>query len=360
VFPIVLSTLFFFAFGDLSKADSFNKISLAVVERDGFEKDSPLYRALIPISDIDGEASEKDLFTIAVVTEEEGEKLLKDGDIAGYVHFGDRLELVLSDNGWGQTVTKRFFDDFLQTAATVENILKENPGAIREGLLEDVYNRETYLYEASVTRGTSADSSIICYYALLAMTCLMGSTVSVEDIIKLQANMSPRAARLNASPAPKFKMFLYNICATAIFQIAVVAIVLVYITLVLGVNFGGRLPYVALTLLLGCITGLFFGTAISVITKSNGVKYALVVGGTILSSFLAGMMMVSVKHIVRQHLPFLEYVSPASLITDAFYSLYYYDGLTRYFGNMAVLFVLTVFLCAFTCLVLRRKSYASL
>ena len=64
VFPIVLYAVFF-AFGDLLKADGFNKISLAVVERDGL-KGFAIIPALI-ISD--RRKLQKDLFTIAVVTE---------------------------------------------------------------------------------------------------------------------------------------------------------------------------------------------------------------------------------------------------------------------------------------------------
>ncbi len=192
------------------------------------------------------------------------------------------------------------------------------------------------------------------------MTCLMGSTVAIDEIIKLQANMSPLAARINTAPIAKFRIFLYNLCATILFQLIVIMIVLAYLIFGLKVDFGHRSLYVLLTCLVGGITGVFFGTAVSAGFKAVGVKYAITIGGTMLSCFLAGMMNIDMKYIIQEHAPLIKYISPATLISDAFYSLYYYDGFARYLMNMSILCVLSVVLCTVTCVILRRKSYASI
>ena len=66
------------------------------------------------------------------------------------------------------------------------------------------------------------------------------------------------------------------------------------------------------------------------------------------------------SYYVQQYVPVLGYLNPANLIADAFYSLYYYDALGRYFINIALLWAFSAVLCAVTCIVMRRKTYASL
>jgi ABC-2 type transport system permease protein len=313
------------------------------------------------VSDLDGTSSQSDLFRASYASADEADRLLKSGDIAAYLIYDNELKMTVSGSGLDQTITKLFLDEYLKTDATIQSILKRYPDAAAEGLLTDlIYDKSDYLSEVPASSSGTPDSTVIYFYSLLAMACLMGSTVSIMEIIKLQANMSPFAARMNLAPASKFRVFVSNIAATVLFQLLVTEALLAYIALVLGIDFGPRIPYVLLTCVIGSICGIFFGTAVSVGFKSTGIKYAITIGTTMLSSFLAGMMAHEVKYLVSQHAPVISYLSPASLISDAFYSLYYYDDLSRYFLNLTILCVLSAVLCAITCLVLRRKSYASI
>jgi len=87
---------------------------------------------------------------------------------------------------------------------------------------------------------------------------------------------------------------------------------------------------------------------------------AITIGGTLFSSFLAGLMATGMKYFVQKNMPIVSYISPANLITDAFYSLYYYDTLNRFWLNIAILCIISLVFCTITCLVLRRKTYASI
>ena len=116
-----------------------------------------------------------------------------------------------------------------------------------------------------------------------------------------------------------------------------------------------------MTCAVGSITGLFFGTFVSaLIKKGEGIKYAIVISLTMFCCFLAGMMSTGVKYAIQQSAPIVGYLNPVNLITDAFYSLYYYDGLTRYFENIAILCAFSVVFFLGTYLVLRRQKYASI
>ncbi len=360
IYPIALATLFHFAFANLTRSDTFTPINIALVSGSEISEGTAFHSALSSISDIDGKAEKSDIFRAKTVTAEQADGLLKDGAISAYILYDNDLRMVVGRTGFYQTITKMFLDDYLQSSATISSILSENPDAANQGLFEDIFQREAYLKEVPASSSSGSDITVIYFYALLAMTCLMGSTVAIDEIIKLQANMSPLAARINTAPIAKFRIFLYNLCATILFQLIVIMIVLAYLIFGLKVDFGHRSLYVLLTCLVGGITGVFFGTAVSAGFKAVGVKYAITIGGTMLSCFLAGMMNIDMKYIIQEHAPLIKYISPATLISDAFYSLYYYDGFARYLMNMSILCALSVVLCTVTCVILRRKSYASI
>ena len=360
LYPLVMATLFYFAFGNLDKADAFSPVSIVVAAEVDITG-SPFYTALNAVSDIDRAAKTGDLFRgVSQVSAAQAEEMLQKGDIGGYfVYNGDEdISLVVSGSGFGQTIAKSFVDTYLQTSATAHTLLAENPAAAQV-IFADIGSRAEYLVEQQ-DPNQPVSTTVIYFYALLAMTCLMGSTVAVDEVIKIQANMSARAARVNAAPVPKFRMFLCNISAVLLFEILVSQVVLAFLMLVLGVDFGPRTGCVALTCALGAVSGVFMGTAISVGGKSEGLKYGVAIGGTIFASFLSGMMWPGMKYVVQTYLPPLAYLNPANLIADALYSLYYYDSLSRYSTNMLILLALSAVLCTATCLVLRRQSYASI
>jgi len=358
LFPILLSTMFYFAFGNLTDSGNFQIIDIAVVESDEVQKGSQFYTVLSSVSDIDGQNSPDDLFHVVSVSPEEADELLKTGQISGYITFEEAIQLVVSGTGYDQSIIKAFLDEYQQITSTVNEIIKENPASIFKTVMSAI-SRTDYFNRTSIST-SGMDIIVNFFYALLAMTCLMGSTTSVFEINKLQANQSALAARINVAPIQKFKLFLYNISAIILFQIVVVLIVLAYVMFILGIDFGTKSAFIVLTCIIGSIAGVFFGTAIGTIGKSEGLKVALTVGGTLFSSFLGGLMATGVKYYVQENMPLVSYLSPANLITDAFYSLYYYDDYSRFSINIIVLGLISALFCAITCLVLRRKNYASL
>jgi len=78
------------------------------------------------------------------------------------------------------------------------------------------------------------------------------------------------------------------------------------------------------------------------------------------SSFLAGLMVVNMKYIVTRSAPILQWVNPAHLISDAFYSLYYYDTNTRFWLSIAAQLTMVAVFSVIVVLKLRRQRYASL
>ena len=183
LYPIVLATLFHFAFSNLASMDEFHVIPIAVVESDRFESGSNLYEAMSELSDIDGVIGEDDLFRVTVATKAQADELLKNGEISAYLSDDDELKMVVGESGFDQTITKVFLDDYLQISSTVRSIVGSNPDALEQGLLTDIALRTRYLTEVPISSVTNPDTTVIYFYILLAMTCLMGSVVAVQEII---------------------------------------------------------------------------------------------------------------------------------------------------------------------------------
>ena len=79
-----------------------------------------------------------------------------------------------------------------------------------------------------------------------------------------------------------------------------------------------------------------------------------------LGCFLSGMMGITMKYIIDKNVPIINKLNPASMITDGFYSLYYYDTLDRYFFNIISLIIFALILIGVSIFSLRRQKYDSI
>ena len=83
-----------------------------------------------------------------------------------------------------------------------------------------------------------------------------------------------------------------------------------------------------------------FGVAIATLIKVNeNTKIGILIGVTMLGCFLSGMMGITMKYIIDKNLPVLNKINPASMITDGFYALYYYETPERFYFNIISLLI---------------------
>ncbi len=360
LFPILLATLFNMALSNLSSAENFSEIKIGIINNDEYKKNMDFIKAIDSVSSSNNSSGESNLFDITYTSKDEMDKLLEDSKIEGYIYFDNGIELIVNKSGINQSIIKGFLDDFKQSTSTMATIISNNPAAVQNGLLNSISNRTDYLKEVAANK--SAPNTIVNhFYTLIAMACLYGSFCGLKEVTAIQANLSPQGARVNVAPTHKLKLFLASIFAATTVQLAEIFILLGYLILILKVNFGNQLGYIALTCVIGTITGVTFGTCIaSIIKKGEGLKIAILIGVTMLMSFLSGMMDVKMKYIVSTNVPILGYLNPANLITDSFYSLYYYSTHTQFFTDIALLCGFAAVFSIITYLVLRRQKYANL
>lgn len=360
LFPILLATLFNMAFSNLSISENFSEIQIGIIENEEYKRNGDFIKTIESLSTANTTTENSKLFHVSYTAKEEADRLLEDNKIEGYILFDNGINLVVKNSGIKQTIIKSFLEDFKQTSSTVVTIINKNPSAMEKGLLNSVSNRNDYLKE--VVAGKAEPNNVVIYfYSLIAMTCLYGSFCGLKEVTALQANLSPQGARVNMAPTHKLKVFVASMLAATTVQLGIMLILIGYLNFILKVKFGSQLGYIALTCLIGTITGVTFGTCIaSIIKKGEGIKIAILIGGTMTMSFLSGMMNDKMKYIISTKAPIISYLNPVNLITDSFYSLYYYSTYKQFFINIALLCGFSVIFSTITYLVLRRQKYASL
>lgn len=351
IFPIALATFFNISLGNIKSMNDFAPIPVALVNDTAYPE---LAETMKGLSEGDGR-----LFDLTIADEQLAQNLLKNNEISGYIIPGDTPTLVLTKTGLNQSILKNFIDQYTVNALAMKDIAVQHPESIPD-LLIALGASQDYVKEVSVTE-KSTDPTLIYFYALIAMSCLYGSMYGVEEVNRVQANLSKHAARLNVAPVHKLKVFSAGMLAALVIHYTGLLLLLGYMQFILGVNFGDQVYYVALILFIGSILGISMGSVISaVVKKGEGIKIAVVLLVSMVGSFLAGMMIAEVKYYVAQKLPILGYLNPANLLSDALYALYYYDTHTRLFINLAGMSIYALVFCGVTYLLVRGRKYASL
>lgn len=358
LFPILLSLMFHVAFSNIGKSETFQKSSIAVVSNAEFQKTDTFKTALTYITKDDKSTGAKDYFDVTYCDRTKAESLLKDGKIIGYINFDNGPKIYVKDTGINQTILNQFLNNYLQTVSAAKTIVKENPAAIRN--FTENSKSEDYLKSVSPSK-SNPDETLNYYYALIAMACLYGGMFGLKEVEAVQANQTPQGARVNLAPVHKMKVFACSLCAATLVQFTAVLVLIAFLAFVLKIDFGGKVAFLLLACVASCFTGVSFGAAISALVKNRtGLKLAILITGTIILSFLSGLMFEGMKYIVQTNAPIIAYLNPANAITDAFYSLYYYDTYTRFFTNIALLFGFTAVFYLITYFVMRRQRYESI
>ena len=359
LFPLLLATLFNLAFANLGQIDQFIDIKIAVVDSPEYQANSAFQAALTSVSTA-AAGQDHGLFAVTVTDRNEAEKQLEDNSIDGYIVLDQGIHLVVKRSGLNQTIIKSFLDDFSQTYQAVTDIVAVNPASLQTGLLAVVQNRQDYLQESPVGQAKT-NPAVIYFYSLIAMTALYGGFWGMRVVTEVQADLSPQGARISVAPVHKLKLLLVDITAAFTIQFAIVLVVIAFIRFVLGQEFGSSWGYVILAAFAGCFMGVSYGACIAaLVKKGEGIKTGVLIGSTMLMSFFAGMMYHGIKYLVTQALPFMAWLNPANVMTDAFYALYFYDTFGRFFLNVAIMFAFGIVFCLLTYSVLRRQKYASL
>lgn len=357
IFPIILATLFNLAFTNLSSAEDFSTINIAIVKDLKYNDYKEFIDTINLVSD---GKNDDDLFKVENTTKDKAQELLDDNNIEGYIFFDEDINVVVKKSGMNQTIIKSFVDEYKQTISTVTTIIEKNQDAVSQIDMNNLLERTNYIKEVAISN-TSPDITVNYFYTLIAMACLYGGFFGLKEVAYIQGNQSYQGARISVAPVHKLKVAMASMAAATTVQLFDIGLLIAYICLVLKISFANQLGYIILACIMGVITGVTYGTCLGVILKKKeGIKIGILICSTMTMSYLAGMMYDKMKYIVNSNMPLLNYINPINLIADSFYSLYYYDTTTKYFINIGILCGLSILFSVITYLVLRRQKYASL
>lgn len=364
-FPIILGTLFSVAFSDIENNEKLDIIDVAIVENKDFKENEMFKEAFEELSD---ETNEERLFNTKYVTENEAKKLLDEESISGYVLLDEALpKVIVKNSGINETILKFVIEEITQTADIFNKLLEEE-------INKEIYDIDTELISKKVSEiiensevrienksSSNLSYTVIEFYSLIAMACLYGALVGMTQINNCLPNMSNKGKRVSASPTSKGKVILSSLLASYIVQLIGLFLLFVYIIFVLKIDFGSNLTLIVLLALIGSFAGLSMGLAIAtVVKKDENTKSGIIIAVTMLGVFLSGMMGITMKYVVDTNMPIINKINPANMITDGFYSLYYYDTLDRYLFNIGSLIIFSIIMIILSYSSLRRQKYDSI
>lgn len=370
-FPIILGTFFKLAFSNIENSEKLDIINIAIIENEDFKSNQIFNQSFKVLSD---EQNEERLFDTKYTSLEDAKKLLEEGKIIGYLLIEENTpKIIVNTSGINETIFKYVTEEITQTEEIMKNVVeyqltKENLN--KQDDMSSVYSK-IYKEVLEITQeenkniedisSSNLSYTMIEFYTLIAMTCLYGGILGMVAINQNLANMSSNGKRVSVSPTSKGKVIFSSVFASYLVQVIGLAILFVYTVFVLKVDYGNNLPLIVILALTGCLAGLSLGVATGTLFKTNeNAKTGIVIAITMLGCFLSGMMGITMKYVVDKNVPIINKINPASMITDGFYSLYYYNTLNRYFFNIASLLIFSAVMIGISYISLRRQKYDSI
>lgn len=350
-FPLILGTLFYFAFGQMEEAD-FETIPVAVVSQTN--TDTVFIEFLKGI-----ENSENELIHTQEMSEDDARNALENHKISGIFYAGQTPSLTVIKNGLEESILQSLLESYQNGKQTLMTIASIHP----EGMEQAVLQMSDYsdLVQQVSLGGKTTDGNAQFFYALIAMACLYGAFIGFGAAITLQANLTPLAARRCVTPTHKLKLIVSEMLASFLLQFVSVLILLIYLRYVLHLDFEGQFSNMLLISLIGSMIGVSMGIFIGSLGRmSEGVKIGILLGISMVCRFLAGLMNNTMKNIVEQHVPIINRINPAALISDAFYCINVYDDTARYTRNLITLSIMCAALIIASFCLVRRERYDSI
>ncbi len=351
LFPIILGTLFSLAFGNIGK--DIDTINTAIVREDNSQNAKTFEKYLKAI-----EQSESQIIKIKIMSEKEAVKCLKKKSVYGIFYAKESPELTVTDSGMQSSILRELLNEYDQNVQLYKNIASEHPENIAE-IINDIsyYNMSK---EVGIS-GKEVDGVVQYYLALIAMACLFGGYVGYTIGIQLQANVNKIAIRRNVSSLGKLKMIVCDTLVGWGVQMVNVSVCILYLKYILKIDIGSNMPKMFIICAAGSLIGVSVGIFIGCLgNMGDEVKIGIITTYSLLSSFLAGLMIAPIKGSIEKYCPIVNKINPAALISDAIYSVDIYDEPTRFNLDMGIMIFMAAMFTGVSFLMMRRKRYDSI
>lgn len=368
IFPLILGTFFYLAFSNITESEKLDVIDIAIVNNEDFINNEAFKKTFESLS----EDGEEKVFNIEYVDEEEAKELLDNDEVIGYMKLDDNKPvLTFLNNGVDQTIFKYVVEEIMETSKIFNEIYEDkiryeisygknniDYESVSKEILEVIKNE----YDVTNDRSSNnLDYVMIEFYTLIAMTCMYGGIISMTSINQKLANMDKKGKRVSISSTKKRVIILSSLVASYIVQLIGLILLFLFMYFILHVDFGNNFLLVILLALVGTLAGLSLGIAVgSLLKSSENAKTGILLAITMTGCFFSGMFGITMKYLIDSKFPLINKINPVSMITDGFYSLYYYDTYNRYYFNIISLIVFSILLLIVSIFGLRRQKYDSI
>lgn len=368
-FPIILSTMFMFMFSNLDSSTAFDPVPTGVVA-DAAYKGS----AFADVVDELGASGDDQLLAVqAFATADKAREALSAGDVLGIVSIdaeGTPLLVVTPSSGGagveqvGRTVLGTVVDTYVRNADLVAGIAADNPLALADpNRVEEALSRGSATEQVSLTHAAPTES-VRYYYALLGMAALFCGQVGMLAICETQPNLSALGARRALGATSRGKTLAATLAASWLVSFVCLIAAFLYMRFAVGIDFSGREGLCMAAIAAAALLSTALGTLLGSLPKVGlGVKTGLLTALTCFLSLFAGLYgepCMALADSIARSFPMLASINPAKVITDVFYSLYYYDSLMPFAQKIGILLAMAAALFAVSALFVRRQRYASL
>ncbi len=354
IFAFILTTLMYMAFGGISTTPDTMETAL-VMEDQGAEA-MALKSVLTMLED-----SEEKLITVEEMTRGEAEKKLEKEKISGIFIAGEKPELLVAENGLEQSVLQVIMEQFQSRMNFLSDVGREKPENQAAAMVSMMKNASAVYVEEGALGGEKPDPFIQYFFAVIAMTCLFGCYLGMDIATQLQGNVGAVGARRMVSSTSKMKMFLCDVGIAFAVDFVVSVLLMCYMRFVLKLEIGNDWPRMILIAFVGCLMGVAIGVWVGSMTRiGEGVKTGILTLTGLFSSFLSGLMISDIKGVLEQSCPIINRINPASLITDALYSITMFPDDARFIRDIVTLVALALAFFGTAFYKMRRVRYDSI
>ncbi|MDE6434402.1 MAG: ABC transporter permease [Lachnospiraceae bacterium] len=354
-FPVILGGLFYFMFGNIGNAEQFSEVPVGVV----VEKENDSFLELMKTVEVEEDTA---MFKVTEYKKtEDAEAALKAEEIASYVIVkGEDFEMVVIESSISSSLLKTFIDQYKQNYALIEEVAVKHPEQVADVVM-NLYEDSGIDIREVPLKGQDKDPYTQYFYALLAMACLIASSVGVQNGLNIQADLSSLGARRNVAPTRKMTQVLIDFFATLFIYCILMTGVLAILVFAYKRDFGTNVGLVLLATYIGSFVGLAGGTMLAVILKgSKSTKEGIAVAFFMVSSFLGGLQWVDITYILEKHCPIINRINPATLMVNSYKSLVVFGDISQYAVNVITLLGIGIIFLGISIMKLRRTRYASL
>ncbi|MBQ8971286.1 MAG: ABC transporter permease [Lachnospiraceae bacterium] len=275
----------------------------------------------------------------------------------------NKISIWVRRSGASQTTIKKMaemYQNILVSANDIAKSASEGGGNNGKDFAQAMETGDSLVKELPLTNGNT-DPLASYMYNLIAMVAIFGSLVGLTIAFDGQANLSAVGARRSCSGMKKLSSILASLTGCFISEILCVFISIIFLVVVLKVDFGERLPLVYLGGIFGAAVGISLGFFVGATGRgSQGAKTGILMALNMFMLFLSGAMVPGIRESIMLYAPVINDLNPAAVICDSFYYLSMDEDLTRFFGKLVSMLLFAAVFTLLGFMLTRRKKYASL